>query len=998
MSMLPEMLRFEWRYLTRNLTFVGIAFIFVAFSLVMVRTGYGGDGVYVNSPYSVMQSFGLLTLWCLFMQTIFCVNGVLRDDEYGMRELIFSRPIPLSSYVLTRFAGQVLAGCAVMLLAATVLMCAPDLIAADPERVGPVRVSSYAWALATLVIPNLLLIAALLFAVAAFTRSSIATYIGGVGIFALYMVTALLVDSPILASSGSPTPEALARAAMLDPFGLSAYSEQTRYWTPAERNVRLVALDGRYLFNRLLWLGIAASVLALTYRYAPWASPRRAASRRNDVRVADSTTIAPAAVGHSQPVVVESQAGRAFGPALLATLRFELRRIFGTRAVQLLLLVWLVIAFTEARTQLIQSEYGTRVLATSGLLADELSQQLGLICMICLVWFAADVVWSDRIARVDGITDATPASSGVFYLARLLTLWAIVFALTTLAIAAALVVQLTHPHLPVQTLPLLGLYWFVATPACLFAVAAVALQVVAPNRWIGIVVTLLLAVLVNVNEIAAFEHPMLRYTAAPGVSWSDLDGYGPSAASFAAFTGYWAIWAVLIGLVSWGAWRRGVDSGALRRIRAVVTGRALPHRVVIAAGVAVAAVAVGLFTQTNVAHAWVSTADGIAWRVDYERTYRRLQGAAQPSVTAADMTVDFFPERRAATVQGVLTLQNRSSRPIDTLWIALRRDVSSPVVSIDGATLASHDLRFNVWSFVPQRSLAPNATTVLRYSVALERGGIRADGFDRDAARNGSYLTMVDIMPTLGYRPGHELRDLKRRSEYKLGAGTEELLSPALTDSLASDARRFGQTPSWLTLHATLSTSADQSAIGPGTLVRSWTARGRRHFEYKVDTPMTPAFAFVSGTYARRTLTQNGVTIEMWHHPAHGQNVDQILKVTATTLSMLGAQLSPYRFPVLRVVEIPSGWRFGGFALTGMLVLTENRGVLMDERAEDVDLLARRVAHEVSHQWWGHTVSALPVPGGSTITESLAKHSERLVIQALHGDSVLPQLLAFEHD
>jgi ABC-2 type transport system permease protein len=998
MSMLPGMLRFEWRYLTRNLTFLGIALVFVAFSLVMVRTGYGGDGLLINSPYVVTQSFGLLTLWCLFMQTIFCVNGVLRDDEHRMRELIFSRPIPLAAYVGTRFAGQVLAGFAVMLLAAIVLMVAPDLIATDPARVGPVRVSTYAWVLLTLVSPNLVLIAALLFSVAAFTRSAIATYIGGVGIFALYMVTALLVDSPILASSGSPTPEALARAAMLDPFGLSAFSEQTRYWTPAERNVRLVALEGRYLWNRLLWLGIAASVLAATYRYASWTSPRRTVSRPGDTRRTESAQREPSQVRRAEPVVAESHARRAFGPALVATLRFELRRLFGARAVQLLLLVWLAIAFTEARTQLIQSEYGTRALATSGLLADELSQQLGLVCTICLVWFAADVVWSDRIARVDGITDATPASSAVFYLSRLITLWTVVVALTTLAIVAALVVQFTHPHLPLNPLPLLGLFWFVATPACLFAVAAVAIQVLAPNRWIGIVLTLLVAVLVNMNQIAAIEHPMLRYTAAPGVSWSDLDGYGPAATSFSAFTGYWATWALLIGTVSWGAWRRGVEVSAVRRVRALLSGQAAPRRVLIASGVVVAVAAAALFSQTNLAHAWVATSDGIAWRAEYERTYRRLQGAAQPSVTAADMTVDFFPERRAARVQGVLTLQNRSARPIDTLWIALRRDVSRPAVTIDGATLVSHDVRFNVWSFALQRPLAPGAATALRYSIALERGGIRADGFDRDAARNGSYLTMVDILPTLGYRPGYELRDLKLRSEYQLGAGSEELMSTASTDSLASQSRRSGQTPSWLTLRATLSTSADQSAIGPGTLVRSWAEGGRRHFEYRVDTPMTPAFAFVSGSYARRTLLQNGVMIEVWHHPAHGQNVDQILKATATTLAMLGTQLSPYRLPVLRVVEIPSGWRFGGFALTGMLVLTENRGVLMDERAEDVDLLTRRVAHEVSHQWWGHTVSALPVPGGSTITESLAKHSERLVIQALHGDAALPQMLAFEHD
>ena len=113
----------------------------------------------------------------------------------------------------------------------------------DPARLGAVRPLAYAWALLVLVLPNLLLVGALLFAVATLTRSTLATYVGAIAIYALYLVTALLVDSPLMAGAAPPTPEGLARAALLDPFGLSAFFEQTRYWTPAERDVRLVVAE-----------------------------------------------------------------------------------------------------------------------------------------------------------------------------------------------------------------------------------------------------------------------------------------------------------------------------------------------------------------------------------------------------------------------------------------------------------------------------------------------------------------------------------------------------------------------------------------------------------------------------------------------------------------------------------------------------------------------------------------------------------------------------------
>jgi ABC-2 type transport system permease protein len=154
----------------------------------------------------------------------------------------------------------------VMAVAALALLLAPLALPVDPARVGAVRPLAYLWALLAVVLPNLVLVGALLFAVATLTRSTLATYVGGVAIYALYFVTALLIDSPLMAGTAPPTREALARAALLDPFGLSAFFEQTRYWTPAERDARPVALAGRMLLNRLLWLGVSAAVLALVYR------------------------------------------------------------------------------------------------------------------------------------------------------------------------------------------------------------------------------------------------------------------------------------------------------------------------------------------------------------------------------------------------------------------------------------------------------------------------------------------------------------------------------------------------------------------------------------------------------------------------------------------------------------------------------------------------------------------------------------------------------------
>src|SRR5690606_32149578 len=49
------------------------------------------------------------------------------------------------------------------------------------------------------------------------------------------------------------------------PFGQGAFSVITQYWTTAERNTRVLWLDGPLLVNRAIWIGVAIALLALTY-------------------------------------------------------------------------------------------------------------------------------------------------------------------------------------------------------------------------------------------------------------------------------------------------------------------------------------------------------------------------------------------------------------------------------------------------------------------------------------------------------------------------------------------------------------------------------------------------------------------------------------------------------------------------------------------------------------------------------------------------------------
>jgi ABC-2 type transport system permease protein len=123
-----------------------------------------------------------------------------------------------------------------------------------------------------------------------------------------------------------------------------------------------------------------------------------------------------------------------------------------------------------------------------------------------------------------------------------------------------------------------------------------------------------------------------------------------------------------------------------------------------------------------------------------------------------------------------------------------------------------------------------------------------------------------------------------------------------------------------------------------------------------------------------------------------------MLATAAQTLDYCAKEFGAYPHKQLKLVEVPSS-AFGGFAFPDTIVLSEGRSFLIDSRdANRPDLVARRVAHEVSHQWWGHQLVAANRGGSSLLTESLAKYTELMILERQHGRDAVRQLLEYELD
>ncbi|HEU4888040.1 MAG TPA: M1 family aminopeptidase, partial [Thermoanaerobaculia bacterium] len=616
---------------------------------------------------------------------------------------------------------------------------------------------------------------------------------------------------------------------------------------------------------------------------------------------------------------------------------------------------------------------------------------LTMLATILLIYTSAEMVWRERTLRISGILHATPSSNAVFVASKCTALTALIVALTATALGTAAVLQFAKGWTPSATL-LLSFGYFIAAPLVLFACAAVFIQTLSPHKYVGMLIVVLLAVISLQGEMFGLEQRLLRFGSVPSLIYSDMNGFGRSA-RFHWLIVYWSALAGLFLLLATALWRHG--AGGLRRLRPILSRTPRLGRV---SAIALAAVFIGsgafIFYNTNVLNAYETRAEVMAWKADYERTYKAYAALPQPRIAEVRANVDLYPEERRFRVRGEYVLVNETARPIESVLLAVRSDAAAATVTMPSAQ-ATRNARFNQYHLRLDSPLQPGARTAVRFDVTYANPGFVTEEADQTIIDNGSYIMTHRSFPSIGYRATYEIVDPRERRRQGLPA------------SSAADAasREFLQhdeiaTADWVNFDVTVSTAGDQQVVAPGRLVRTWEHGGRRSFHFRPDHPIPNQYIIASARYAVAKETHHGVPIEIYHHPGHTYNVARMMRASADALRYLGENFGPYPHDTLRLAEVSAHFRnFSGFAQPGVIFFGENRGFLIDARdPRRLDLVYRRTSHEVAHQWFGYTLVAADGPGDSMLTESLTKYCELMVLEKAYGREQIRQSLTYELD
>ncbi|HEX3156055.1 MAG TPA: hypothetical protein VHV32_15610, partial [Candidatus Angelobacter sp.] len=363
--------------------------VFAAVSTPNVQLFIVLTNTYHNAPFVISGYYGFISLVMLLMAAAFVNSAALRDFRFNTSQIVFSTPMRRRDYLFGRFIGATLVSTIPMLGVSAGILAAKYMPWADPDQWGRVNWAAHLHAIYVFALPNALIIAAILFAIAVMARNEVVPFIGALVLLIGYIAAGVLLQD--LRHENY--------VVFADPFGIRTFALTAKYWTVADKNSIPVALSGLMLWNRLLWAAVAAAIF--TFAYFRFSFSEKASKAKP--AEADS---------QAQPIAV----GR---PVLNPNLRFvawkQLFQSLGIHLRGMLVSVpFIIIMLAGGLNCLVglmfnaTEGYGNHTLPVTFWVLDLIRGTLYLFVIVVVTFYAGVLVWKDKDERMDEIVDATP--------------------------------------------------------------------------------------------------------------------------------------------------------------------------------------------------------------------------------------------------------------------------------------------------------------------------------------------------------------------------------------------------------------------------------------------------------------------------------------------------------------------------------------------------------------------------------------------------------------
>jgi ABC-2 type transport system permease protein len=987
-----KFIRYELKYWLRTpmiwiFLFINALLVFFAVASENLTIGGSIGNIHKNAPYIIEQFYGILSMVCLLMTTAFMNATANRDFQYGMHQFVFSSPIKKRDYYFGKFIGAAivsvipLLGISLGALIAPVL--APIFDMCPPERFGEIIWAGHLQGILVFGIPNVIISGVLLFALAIIFRSNIVSFIGAMLILVFYVVSASYtqdIQKEWLAS-------------VLDPFGIRPFKIMTKYATVAEKNLNAVSLHGDLLTNRLIWVGISLMILVAVYYKFSFNTKKEKAKKSKKSKAVETPIIV------SNTIFEPTKANVFSINTFWNLVKFETKSIIKNPTFIIIVSIGMINLIASLSS--FSGRYGTAQYPVTYDVIDTIKGSFGIFMIGFITFYTGVLVWKERDAKINEIQDATPIKTGVLFSSKLVALIIALIIVFASTIVVGIAAQTAHGYYNYQLDVYLKSIMIISLLSYSFmAVLSLLFHYLINNRYIAYFAFVTFAIVNSfVWGLLEINSNMLNFGNTPSITYSDMNGFGPFVASTIWFNIYWALASLLLCFVIVAFYIRGKEPQfKYRWVNAKIQfGK---NKMAIAISL-LAFVLCGsfVFYNTKVLNTYDSSKEQETMRVDYEKKYKKFENLIQPRFYKFDYTIDIMPEERSMTVKIEAWAKNKSNMPIQELHFTMPQLSDSLKISILGAKLKLKDSRLDYQIYTLGKPLLPNDSIKINIDLWKLTKGFENEVSFTQLTQNGTFFNNSDILPTFGYDSNAEISDKNKRIKLKLPK--RERMPKLDENNLAARANTYlGNDSDWVEVNTVISTSPDQTAIAPGSLLKTWEANGRKYFNYKLDQKSLNFYSFISAKYEVARKKWKGIDLEVYYDKQHAYNVPNMLKSMQKSLEYYTANFGPYYHKQCRIIEFP---RYSSFAqaFPGTMPYSEGIGFITDLRdvkKDDIDQVYYVTAHEMGHQYWAHQVSGANMQGSEMMSEGFAQYSALMVMEKEYGKDKMKKFLKYEMD
>ncbi|MEO0898652.1 MAG: M1 family aminopeptidase [Bacteroidota bacterium] len=920
----------------------------------------GTPEMVVNSPKRLIIAFHKFRIPLILMIPIFFGQSIYRDFRSNAHTLMYSFPINKVSYITAKaLSAFTIVGILVIFMSAGFEVGA-HLPGHDDPLVGPFKLGTHLYVLSVFTLPTVLFLGMLSFFVVAFSRN---IYAGFITILLFIFIHIIVGDA--LSVTGKEV-----YLALCDPLGDGALSVDLNGMSEAEKSHGQIPLAFWVMVNRALWLSVTALLLIGVLGLFHF---REAAIRISfPFRKRNEKAIKNTPAFRREQVIPDLRDSLLFHAKSTWRLAgFDLSYILRSTPFRIIMLLGIgLVVFTQLG---INAPYGRALLPTNAAMLDRPVQFYTLIVSLLTFLYAGLLVQRGRMANMDQLYDVSSIPNWVSILSKFLTLTLMQIILLSLLAVGGISVQLykgwddislffylkelmgTHLlSMLIWTFLSLFFHTLFAMPYLTFFLLLVGMLGVPAQGLIGL------------------DHPVFTYNWGPDYDMSDLTGRVGEFRHF-IYKGYWVLFGLflLMGTYCW--WLRGKPSTFAERFFIAIERLKSPVGVLMGLFL-LAFLGLGTKLYQDDQHI-IPFINGIERNRILEKNQEDFAGfetMAQPKISSLFVELDFYPEKEKFQSVATYTLVNRTDKQIDSILVVSDMTVEEALhfdrkieTLLKDTLIATYRIPRYVEVFELENGLLPGDSLKMTASIKnIDNTWIRKPS----PVQKGVTALLSPFLPRIGYwinKPAKKPEDSTARN--------------FMHESLDAD---------WLDFEAILSTSSEEIALAPGNLVKEWSEGDRHKFHYKAPQKVPFYFPFLSGKYEVSSSKWRNVDLQIFHHPDHGYNLDQMFAGMRVALEFQD-QFGPYPLNHLSIVEVPYFMGRNSASFPGLIIMPDLEAFLKEgdaTKGEGANQAFFLAAHETAHQWWKLQLNAADALGAEMIMEGLCQYTASRCLEEVFGE------------